>query len=300
MANLTDFFSAAGDTASQINEVVFLNSDSDTLTLSDERVYLKGGVYETNMSLYPDAAITKIPDNTATWHPTAELWTEQGIVWDGTHFWVCGYTGNTSDKAYKYNAAGVYQSVNFNLGSQISSGASRGITWDGTYFWVINSANSVFKYNAAGAYQNVTFSTSSQTSETSDITWDGTYLWVLDRGSDAVYKYNTSGTYQNVSFSVNQMYYPTGMVWDGSSFWVTGEGRDYVYKYNASGVYTSTNFAPVENTPSGVAWDGSHIWVLGVSYGVKKYVDANGMAAYVYGTSGVGQIGEGKNYVRVK
>ena len=45
-----------GGSASQINEVIALNSLANTVTLADGRVYLKGGVFETNTSAYPNAA----------------------------------------------------------------------------------------------------------------------------------------------------------------------------------------------------------------------------------------------------
>ena len=44
-----------GGSASQINEVVTLNNTADTVTLSDDRVYLKGGVFQTDLTVYPNA-----------------------------------------------------------------------------------------------------------------------------------------------------------------------------------------------------------------------------------------------------
>ena len=44
-----------GSSTSQINEVVSLSNTADTVTLADGRVYLKGGLLETNLSTYPNA-----------------------------------------------------------------------------------------------------------------------------------------------------------------------------------------------------------------------------------------------------
>ena len=96
-----------GGSASQINEIVTLNNTADTVTLSDGRVYLKGGVYETNPSTYP-LATTGYQYTGFNFSVGTQATTPTGVTWDGTYYWVVGDDTNT---AYKYTAAGVYQSV---------------------------------------------------------------------------------------------------------------------------------------------------------------------------------------------
>ena len=284
MSNFSDFIGGGGS-ASQINEVVTLNNSADIVTLSDERVYLKGGVFETTLSTYPNAA-TSIADLGVTFNVTSQDTSPTGIAWDGTYFWVVGLTNY---RVYKYNSAGVYQNVSFYVGSQ--TGSPLGITWDGTHLWLIGGTN-VWKYNSSGTYQNVSFSTSSQ-GYMQDITWDGTHFWAVAYSGDAVYKYTASGTYTGVSFSVaGQETEPLGIEWDGTHFWVGGNITDRVYKYNASGVYQNQSFAQPAGVNRGIVWDGSSLRIMHVtSDTVYKF----GLAIGVASVSNLGA----QNYVRV-
>ncbi len=285
-----------GGSASQIDEVVFLNNAASVVTLDDERVYLKGGVYETTLSTYPDATPTYIHDGTVI-DLSGAFTTEEGVVWDGSYFWVVGAMSNMHDRVAKYDASGTYQNVLFYLGGSAERGTSRDVTWDGTYFWVIFTNGTVNKYNASGTYQ-ATFSTASQTSDASGITWDGSHLWVVDRGSDYVYKYNSSGVYQNVSFDADPLYYPRGIVADGSDFWVVDDGYNKAIKYNSSGVMQQA-FRLTDNIITGIAKVGSNLWISSTTYGLRKYVPALGIETYT-ATTNNGQQAEGNNYVRVK
>jgi hypothetical protein len=130
-----------GGSASQINEVVLLNDTADLVTLSDGRKYLKGGVFETTLSTYPDASISFQYLGTS-FSVGSQDTAPQGITWDGTHFWVIGYG---TDAVYKYTSAGVYTGTSFSVASQETFPS--GITWDGTHFWVVGDAtDKVYKY----------------------------------------------------------------------------------------------------------------------------------------------------------
>ena len=163
-----------GGSASQINEVVSLRNDATTVTLADARVYLKGGIFETDLTVYPNASNSFQYTGTNFSVASQDAYT-LGITWDGTYFWT---VGRASDSIYKYNAAGVYQSVSFSVASQDTSPS--GITWDGTYLWVVGyGSDSAYKYNTSGTYQSVSFSIASQDSSPEGIAWDGTSLWVV-------------------------------------------------------------------------------------------------------------------------
>ena len=163
-----------GGSASQINEVVSLRNDATTVTLADARVYLKGGIFETDLTVYPNAS-NSFQYTGTNFSVASQDTSPSGITWDGTYLWVVGYG---SDSAYKYNTSGTYQSVSFSIASQDSS--PEDIAWDGTSFWVLGgNTDTVYKYNASGVYQNVSFSVASEESSPEGIAWDGTSLWVV-------------------------------------------------------------------------------------------------------------------------
>jgi hypothetical protein len=305
MSNLTDLISAGGGgSASQIDEVVFLNNGADTVTLDDGRVYLKGGVYETTISSYPDATTTFTYTGTGdAWlmdSGGSGFWEPEGMTHDGTVFWATGYRGNNDDSVRSFNTAGVEQSV-FTIGSQVSRDTARGIAWDGSHLWVLALDGGVFKYTTGGTYQNVTWSANAQTgSNAHSIEWDGSHFWVLSRGSRRMFKYNSSGVYQNVSFTLDSsFYYPTGLTWDGNNFWIVCDGPDLAVEYTPSGTFTGRSFYPNSSVPSDIAVVGTDLWVVDTYKNVMKFVPAIGISEYSV-QNYKGQIGEGNNYVRVK
>ena len=223
-----------GGSASQFNEIVSLNDSADTVTLSDGRVYLKGGVFETDVNEYPLA--TKSYNNISNFSVGSQSALPYAIEWDGTFFWVLQYNG----PIYKYNASGVYQNSTWTTASQATN--TRGLVWDGTHFWVLNFGGTVYKYNASGTYQNVDWTAAAQTSDVKDMVWDGTSFWVVDVSLKKAFKYNSSGVYQNVSFNLyggeTACY---GLTWDGSSLFAIGYALDAVYKYSLiTGVVSNT------------------------------------------------------------
>ena len=78
-----------GGSASQVNEIITLNNTASTVTLADGRVYLKGGVVETNVSAYP-LAPSSVQAAGLSFSVAAQATTPSGITWDGTYFWVAG------------------------------------------------------------------------------------------------------------------------------------------------------------------------------------------------------------------
>lgn len=279
-----------GGSASQINEVVFLNNDADTVTLADERVYLKGGVFETNVATYP-LAESKYK-SLFNFSVAAQEASAHGVAWDGTHYWVIGLS---TDRVYKYNTAGVYQNVSFSVSAKETT--PLGITWDGTYFWVLGlSSDAVHKYSASGSYQNVSWSVSAQTTNPYGITWDGTYFWVCSSAGD-VYKYNSAGVYQSVTFSTaTESGNCKDITWDGTHLWALGQTYKKAYKYDTSGVYQNESFSVAPLTgPEGIVWNStiSGFAVVGQTLdSVYIFQSTNGITS---DTSFGGQ-----NYVRVK
>tara|TARA_R110001606_G_scaffold8864_2_gene38926 strand:- start:248 stop:1117 length:870 start_codon:yes stop_codon:yes gene_type:complete len=279
---------------SEVNETININSNENLITLADGRVYLKGGVTETDVATYPDATAGFAYSGTS-FSVAGQMTTVQDITWDGTHFFVLDWTNNS---VYKYTAAGVYTGTSYAL----SIGSSpTGITWDGTYFWVVTTGDDkVFKYNASFVYQSIEFSVAARTTNPYGITYDGTHLWVIG-SNDNLSKWTTSGTDTGFNFSVSaQESNPGGVTFDGTYLWVIGSTTDSVYKYNASGVYQGVSFAvnSQDTNPKGIVSVGTDFWTAGyTSSAAYKYapqigVNTNGSAS---------QIAEGlQNYVRIK
>tara|TARA_R110002153_G_C13171513_1_gene484140 strand:+ start:25 stop:888 length:864 start_codon:yes stop_codon:yes gene_type:complete len=277
-----------GGSASQIDEVVTLNSNADTVTLSDGRVYLKGGIVESNSSTYPLAS-TSILQSGISFSVGAQEANPQSVTWDGTHYWVIGYN---TDAAYKYTAAGVYTGTSFSVAGQMTT--PRGITWDGTFFWAVSNNNgTAYKYNSAGTYQNVSWNATGTTG-CMDIEWDGTHFYIIDAGQAKVYKYNSAGA-SVANYDVSGQDAKYGITWDGTYFWASRATVPYrVYKYNSSFVYQNESFSIASTTtfPAGLAYDGTNIAVL------SGNTDTVWQYAHAVGVSEVSSLG-GQNYVRV-
>ena len=285
-----------GGSASQVNETIDINSAENLITLEDGRVYLKGGVTETDVATYPDAT-TELGYSGVSFSLSAQTIYSRGITWDGSHFFVVDRIYN---KVYKYTAAGVYTGTEYALSI---SNTPNSITWDGTYFWIVTAGNdAVYKYNASFVYQNVTFSLAAVNQlEPSGIVWDGTYFWISGLNPVAIHKYNASGVYQNVSFSPNpQEYNSTSIAWDGTHLWVIGYTNDTAFQYTTAGVYTGTSISTASQAtnPRGLTFAGSDLWVTGVATNAAyKYQPQIG----VTNQPSASQIANGRqNYIRIK
>jgi hypothetical protein len=281
-----------GGSASQVNEVVNLNDSANTVTLDDGRVYLKGGVFETNTSTYPDA--TSSLQYTGTEFIVAQDNNITGIAWDGTHFWAVG-RGN--DSVYKYNSSGVYQNVSFNVSSQMSNPVD--IVSRDTFLHVIesNGSNSKTYQYGNNVYQNTNFSVASQDIYPQGIAWDGTYFWVIGQETSKVYKYNSSGVYQNVNFSVlGTDQYQIGITYDGTNLWTLSANTHKMYKYNTSGVYQNVaiDISYSGTSPTGLVWDGTSFRITYSNSRVRQYANGIGIQSNADITT------DGQNYVRVK
>ena len=283
-----------GGSASQINEVILLNNDANTVTLADGRVYLKGGVYETNPSTYPLASLS-FQQAGINFSVAAQDNVPLGIAWDGTHYWV---GGNQTARVYKYTSAGVYTGTNFSIGNEMSTPYN--IVWDGSYLWVFGGGglggNTVFKYNSAGVYQNVSWSSVAQTGTYSyGMTWDGTHFWITHPTTFLAYKYNSSGVYQNASIDFSgQITSGASLTWDGTYFWVADQSGGKVFKYSSSGVYQGYSFSLGSSVSNiyAMAWDGTGLSVVdAINDKVWQSIEAIGVTS----DTSLG----GQNYVRV-
>ena len=140
-----------GGSASQINEIIYSNSTENLITLADGRVYLKGGVAETDTTTYPDATASMAYSNVSiNFAPTIGSAVGKSITWDGTYFWVIG---TTTDKAYAYNSSFVYQNKSFSFAGQETTPYGAGV--QGSSVWVIGQNKTAYKYqNQIGISSN--------------------------------------------------------------------------------------------------------------------------------------------------
>ena len=285
--------SLGGGSASAINEKKEFNSNANLITLDDGRVYLKGGVTETNVAAYPDATAGLAYTGT-TFSTAGQANYETDIAWDGTYLYVLERGSNGA--FFRYNTSGVYQTRVAVIASQDNT--MQGMVCVGSDFYLCGDQNhKVYKYNSSGVFQS-DFSVAAQGQYPHAIAYDGTYLWVLSNGNQTVYKYTTAGVYQNVSFSVQaQSTNCHGLTWDGTHFWFSERQTDKLFQYTASGVYTGFSFslASQGTSPYGVVWDGSALWT----------VDDSSSAVFKYqnqiGVDSQGGIADGnQNYIRIK
>jgi hypothetical protein len=304
MSNLSDFFGAPK--ASLIDEVVFLNNDADVLTTDDGRVYLKGGVYETDLTVYPDAN-TEVVNGGNNFSFADQTTTCEDICSDGTHLYL---VENTNDKVYKYTKAGVYVAQYDISGSTTTPHA---IEWDGTSFWIGDDSERVRQYdtsfNLIGSYTDLTAQLGSNGIR--GIAWDGTHFYVLDYNR-YIWKYNSSWVYQNVTWHASGTQgYNNSLLSDGTYIYIIyGHSQYQMNRYTSSGASSAVpNFSYYSLYGLGTkilgTWDGDYFRFVKATGTVYQWQPANGIKSVAYTTNpgsqgSYAQHGEGQNYVRVK
>lgn len=293
-----------GGSASQVNEVVFLKDTANVITLDDGRVYLKGGVYETDLSLYPDATTELV--NAENFSFAANM-TNAGVdamCSDGTHLYLLNQYDN---KVYKYTKTGTYV-AQYSISA--GNGALLAIEWDGTHFWLSSSNTYIYKYDASfnPDSSNPLYNLSSRTGSATikGITWDGTHFYVLDYNRN-VHKMNSDWSYASVVWGVSgSTNYVNGITSDGTHIYVYS-GYQYlsVRKFSNTGTDLGIEFTANFGNSGVLAWDGANFRGADPSTTkVYKMADANGIESIVSSSASsqgnYSQYGEGQNYVRVK
>ena len=274
-----------GSAFTAINEKKEFNSNANLITLADGRVYLKGGVTETDTTTYPDATAGLAYTGTS-FSTASQMSAESGIAYVGGYLWVIGKTNNT---VYKYSTGGVYQNVSFSVASDDTD--MFGLTGrDNLEFLACGTQNDkVYRYNSSGGLVS-SFSIAAQTTTCKGLAWDGSYVWVVSSNGSAstIHKYDISGTYQNVVYTITaQDNSAQGITWDGSFFWVCGRQNNSLYQFTAAGVYTgSTKSVAAQGTrPVGITFADSAYWVVDeTANGVYKYQNQIGCGDRLEGT----------------
>jgi hypothetical protein len=294
-----------GGSASQVNEVVFLKNTANVITTDDGRVYLKGGVYETDLTLYPDATNERV-DAGNNFNFAANMTSAHcdAMCSDGTHLYLLNSYDN---KVYKYTKAGAYV-AQYSISA--GNGSLKAIEWDGTDFWIASSSTYIYKFDSSfnADSSNPLYNLSSRTggSAIEGIAWDGTHFYVLDYNRQ-VHKMNSDWSYANVVWGVSgSTNYVDGITSDGTYIYVY---RGYLYynviKFSNSGADLGVEFNASWGIDGVIAWDGTHFRGADPSLNtVYKMEDANGIQSISFNSANAqgnySQYGEGQNYLRVK
>ena len=240
-----------------INGLLPLYTTASVVNPPDGTTWLKSGVVETDLSLYPAATVgfgvTSAPISfVGRSAPT-------GLAWDGTYFWY-GNSGNV----YKHSVDGLYTGTSFSTGGQDTD--AKGIAWDGTNFWRTGITNDrVYKYTSAGVYTGINFSLAAQALNPYGLAWDGTHFWVSNQNPNTMFKYTSAFVYTGVSFPIVASVY--GVTWDGTNFWLAYTPNSSVYEYTPAGVLVkSFPTSPLVNVRA-LAWNDTDICITGAANG---------------------------------
>lgn len=130
-------------------------------------------------------------DQSNTFSLSGEISTPIDICWDGTAFWVL----NNNRNVFKYNAAGVYQSVSFDVGDSLplSGQIVNGIEFLGGSFWFLKQSGGIYQFDDSGVYTGHNFDTDSRDTGLIALGQDGTRLITVDATTDFSRFYNPLG-----------------------------------------------------------------------------------------------------------
>ena len=147
MSNFTDFIGGGGGGGSEVNDNKVINSFDSLITTASGEKWLQSGTLNSDTTTYADATslTTGATYANTNWSIASQMTHPSGITWDGSFFWVCDRLNTNA--IFKYNAAGVYQSVNFTT----TDTENMGVFWDGSNFYVAGSlAGVVHRYSSSG------------------------------------------------------------------------------------------------------------------------------------------------------
>ncbi len=172
-----------------INGVLPINTEEEVYTDTNNQVWLKSGVIETDTSLYPDASYGPILIATGDVYDISEGSSASGIAVDDTYLYV---TDDNTAYIYVYNkSTGSDTGTSYSISTETSFPG--GITVDDTYLYVADYfVGSIFLYNkSTGVYTGTSYDTSTESDDPHGIAVDDTYLYVVDASDDAIYLYTT-------------------------------------------------------------------------------------------------------------
>ena len=228
---------------------------------------------------------------------------------DGTKLIIVGWQqiigGSGTGGCYQYSLSTAYDvttasydSVSFNLGSQMVQPLGMKFSSDGTRMFVIDNqaptdGDVVFQYNLSTGFDISTASYSNNSLNVSsyenilgaiDFKPDGTKMFLLGAGSDTVRAWNLSSawdlstaSYASETYSVgSQEGSCTGLTFNstGTKMFITGYATDTIYQYSLSTAWdvssasydsVSLSVSSQETQPRQLRFnsDGSKLWLIG-------------------------------------
>lgn len=241
-----------------VGTVLPIRSSDDVYTAEDGSVWLQSGTFETADGTYPDAYYeASLQYAGQSISLTANGTSVSGAAWDGTHWWVVGFS---NDAIYKYNTDGTYANASISTASQV--GTAQGLAWDGSHLWVSDfSSKIMYRYNvSSGSYTGESIDFSSAPNYSRGLAWDGSHLCAL-LGDGSIYKYALNGVFDSSFILEDYEGTPSGLIWDGEFFWSGGFSASNIKRYNSDGSY-SNYFFSVSEGESGIS---------GLAYGDGKF-----------------------------
>ena len=286
MSNFTDFIGGGGGSASSINEIVYLNTMENKITFDDERVYLKGGIIETDTTTYPLASKKPSTTSTAAFVPTAYvhgLCVDSAFSTNGYYYAIFGSYSST--KLYKYSSSGTVLNT-YAVNAYHSGGSMGGICFADGFLYMTGN-NIVTKWSTSGVYQSQFSAGSSK-----GITYDGTHLWIST--SSLLRKYTLSGTLvttYTVSGGNRGLAFVAGDLWLTDSYNITQVSTQGAVKFiSANNLITGiTNTRAMGTNGADLLFSDQSNGVLTVSFAIGVITDAARTPA----------LGSGQNYVRI-
>ena len=287
MSNFTDFISSGGGSASQINEVVYINNVKETVTLDDGRVYLSGGVIETDLTTYPLA--TKAPKLSAVEFVPAAY--KHGICVDSNfatngYYYVIGGS-YSSTVLEKYNSAGTLLN-SYSISAQHSGGSIGNLCFADGFIHIAGS-NKVTKWSTAGVYQSQFSASSAQ-----GVAYDGTDLYVST--SSQLRKYTLAGTLL-ATYTVSGG--GDGLAYAAGSLWLLDNNT--IKQTTLAGVeINSTPRTAITGVTMGtlraIGTDGTNLLISDQTNGILTVTVGIGVTSDVDRTVA---LGSGHNYIRI-
>jgi hypothetical protein len=196
-------------------------------------VWLKSGVVEDDLSLYPYATRTEIATAFKGKYASTAL-RLYGLTNDDTYLYLI--SADPEYKVIKYSASGAEVS-RFSYASQSTS--IKHIAFNGTHLLLVATNGTVYVFTTAGVYTNSTFILSMQVTYNA-ITCDETYIWAV--GGSTVYRHNKdTGAFTNFSFTHALFSGKTltgiGHDKEGNLFIAINQSSSIVYKFDKLGSY---------------------------------------------------------------
>mgnify|MGYP006143996435 FL=1 len=274
-----------GGSASSINEIIYLNNAQNKITFDDGRVYLKGGVVETDTTTYPLAS--KRPNSTSTtaWVPPGSIYgicVDSNFSTNGYYYVLFGTW--SSQRLNKYNSSATLIS-SYNITAHHSTSEANGLCFADGFIYITGHGKTT-KWSTSGVYQSQ-FSGSFE-----GITYDGSHFWVTT--CSQIQKRTLLGVLV-VSYDIPNgskgIAFVDGDLWTNDGYIITQSSTQGEIKFTSA-----TSVVTALGTSGTVGTDGTNLLITDGTNGVQQISFGIGVITDTVRTLA---LGTGQNYVRI-